>query len=369
MKKEKDQAEKGKSSGYGGYGGYGQTKKAKKKVEKVVVEEKVSPFATSPLMVALSTLAVRTGPSHDTPLVATCVKILPGSLVRVGGSETLTFKEKLMTKPVNEMRMHIELDGDKAPLGWVTGVSRDEIETLKLAARGFPLMRATKTMAIREGTLTDSPKVGEVPKDSSIRVMETVMTEDGHEKARVSRDGIVANPVGWITTVAPAKAGEVKTGGEEQSLLIPTKALPIVFDLRVHTANSLMNVLSGSINMSAEVSSSKRRKEGDGLPVQVAGKRPKLGDQDGPTVSRHEIVDKPATVKMVFNCFNAAFAVTTQATHIVRIWPHPCHPPLPPHALTTRHLPVAPLATYFSPLATCLSPLATYLSPLTTHLS
>ena len=172
-----------------GYGGYGQPKKAKKKVEKVVVEEKVSPFATSPLMVALSTLAVRKGHTHDSPLVEGCHKILPGSLVRVGGQEELSFKEKLMTKPVIETRMHIELDGDKEPLGWVTGVSRDEIETLKLAARGFPLMKATKSMVIRETQEPDSSKVGEIHKDVSVRVMETVTMDDGAEKVRARMPG------------------------------------------------------------------------------------------------------------------------------------------------------------------------------------
>ena len=78
-------------------------------------------------MVAMSTLQVRQGPTHDSALVETCHKILPGSLVRVGAKEMLSFKEKLMTKPVNETRMHIELDGDQEPLGWVTGISRDEI--------------------------------------------------------------------------------------------------------------------------------------------------------------------------------------------------------------------------------------------------
>ena len=69
-------------------------------VEKVVVEETISPFAQSPLMVAMSTLQVRQGPTHDSALVETCHKILPGSLVRVGAKEMLSFKEKLMTKPV-----------------------------------------------------------------------------------------------------------------------------------------------------------------------------------------------------------------------------------------------------------------------------
>ena len=293
--------------GSSGYGGYGQAKKAKKKVEKVVVEEKISPFATSPLMVAQSVLVVRTGPSHDSPLVGANHKILPGSLVRVGGQEQISTKEKLMTKPIIEVRMHIELDGDQEPLGWVTGVTKEELDTLKLAARGFPLMKAVKTLAVRETAEADSAKVGEIHKDVNVRVMETVVTDDGHEKAMVSRDGQVAIGVGWVPLVLP---GHVKGEGEWQSL-VPTPLLPVTFDLRVHTAQSLMRVLKGS-GPPKEKNGSKRRKDGDGgLPFQVAGKRPKFGDQDGPTESRHKLVEEAASLKMVFNCFNAPFAVTS----------------------------------------------------------
>ena len=74
----------------------------------------------------------------------------------------LSFKEKLMTKPVTETRMHIELDGDQEPLGWVTGISRDEVETLKLASRGFPLMKTTKACVVctREEQRCKSPPRG-----------------------------------------------------------------------------------------------------------------------------------------------------------------------------------------------------------------
>ena len=58
----------------------------KKKVEKAVVEEKVSPFAQSPLMISQTTLVIRQGPAHDTPLVGANHKLLPGSLVGLVGS-------------------------------------------------------------------------------------------------------------------------------------------------------------------------------------------------------------------------------------------------------------------------------------------
>ena len=196
-------------------------------------------------MVAMSTLQVRQGPTHDSALVETCHKILPGSLVRVGAKEMLSFKEKLMTKPVNETRMHIELDGDQEPLGWVTGISRDEIETLKLASRGFPLMKTIKSCVVRESTGredgSEATKIGEVPKDTSVRIMETIVLADGTEKALISKDGVVASAYGWIVTKIPGKA----KGEEDQTLLVPATPLPISFNLAVHTANSLMRVLSG----------------------------------------------------------------------------------------------------------------------------
>ena len=70
-----------------------------------------------------------------------------------------------------------------------------------------------------------------------------------------------------------------------------------------------MRVLSGKAGKGTSII--KRRKDGEGLPSAVAGKRPKFGDQDGPTTSRHAVVTEPATLKMVFNCFNAPFAVTS----------------------------------------------------------
>ena len=151
----------------------------------------------------------------------------------------------------------------------------------------------------------EATKIGEVPKDTSVRIMETIVLSDGTEKALISKDGVVASAYGWIVTKIPGKA----KGEEDQNLLVPATPLPISFDLAVHTANSLMRVLSGKAGKGTSVI--KRRKDGEGLPSAVAGKRPKFGDQDGPTTSRHAVVTEPATLKMVFNCFNAPFAVTS----------------------------------------------------------
>ena len=62
-----------------------------------------------------------------------------------------------------------------------------------------------------------------------MRVMETVVTEDGHEKALVSRDGNVAQPVGWINMVL---AGKNKGEADSESL-VTAQLLEVTFDLKV----------------------------------------------------------------------------------------------------------------------------------------
>ena len=57
-------------------------------------------------------------------------------------------------------RCTTEIDA-RCALLQVTGVTRDEMETLKLAARGFPLMRAVKSLPVRETQEHDSVKVGD----------------------------------------------------------------------------------------------------------------------------------------------------------------------------------------------------------------
>ena len=46
--------------------------------------------------------------------------------------------------------MLVALDGDVEALGWVTGLTKDLVENLKLAAAGFPLMKVTRTLVCRE---------------------------------------------------------------------------------------------------------------------------------------------------------------------------------------------------------------------------
>ena len=81
--------------------------------------------------------------------------------------------------------MRIRLDGDSEPLGWVTGVAKDETENVRLAAMGFPLMRVLRSLPVRDGKELEALRVGEVPANSLVRVMDTHVMEDKTEKVAV----------------------------------------------------------------------------------------------------------------------------------------------------------------------------------------
>ena len=159
--------------------GYGQAKKPKKKVEKKVVEEKVSAFAQAPLMVAVAPLHARTEADHDAPLVGANHRIAVGSLMRVGETRVVSFKEKLSSRMATEQKALVELDGDTEALGWVTSITKDENENIKLATMGLPLMRATRLLPVRDSTESDANRVGEVREGEGVRVLETFTSPDG----------------------------------------------------------------------------------------------------------------------------------------------------------------------------------------------
>ena len=252
--------------------------------------------------------------------------------------------------------LSIQLDGDGVAFGWVTGISFNGDENLQLAAMGFPLMVAVRRLPIRKGKEQEAQRVGDLQRDELVRVMETCVAQDGQEKVSicslralparapiafeqrqnralparapiafeqrqsdmtlaawqvlVSREGQIAKPVGWVTkstsvkrTAEEADATD-EIGGSES--IAPKLELTVTFDLRIHTAQSLIRVLSGKTN---EVV--RRFKAGAAvLPSQKAEKRPSVKPEDGPEKSRHRLVTQPATIKLAFNCFNAPFKVT-----------------------------------------------------------
>ena len=330
---------------------YGQqaTKKAKKEKKKEEVQVEVNPFAGSPLMIAMSPLIARKGASLDSVVIEENSRVGQGSLVRVAQTEELKDSSKM--KPQVEHRMLIALDGDLEALGWVrrrgahstpsaqmlesraparhvprcpppplhaaptpprpvcaravqvTGISKDETENLKPAARGFPLMKVSRNLAAKESQENDAKKVEDIPKDTMVRVMEEIVSSDGKEMALVARDAPVCKNIGWVV---------IFKEGMEFRTLLPAPVLKISFDLKVHTAMALSQALKYKGESTA--APRKKRNEGD-LPFQGAGKRPTTKPEDGPGASRHKLVEGDASLVMVFNCHNAAFEVTNWTGH------------------------------------------------------
>ena len=287
-------------------GGGKEKKSKKKKTGKEASEiELAHPFADKPVHVAIGVMVARETEAMDSAVVgggekATKAeggksKVLVGSLCRV--IETVTVKDGVK-------RMLIALEGDSEPLGWVTGLTKDGQENLKLAAAAYPLMRVVKNMACREGKDPTSRKLEQVAKDTLVRVIESVTMPDGSEKACIAKDADAVEMIGWITVKEAVMEEAVK------DVLVPAPRLSITFDMKAHTASSLSIALELKRSGLGGTVVRKRGWNNGGLPFQIAGRRPTYKPDDG-APSRHTIVDTPATLVLCFNCFNAAFEVTS----------------------------------------------------------
>jgi hypothetical protein len=140
--------------------------------------------------------------------------------------------------------------------------------------------------------------------------MRSVLTSRLHSVSRpqvlVSRDGAVCKALGWVV-----KKPLAKQDTEDAETMAPARDLVISFDLKEHTARALSRVLREKPREQF-----RRPKGGEAaLPMQVAGKRPTLKPEAFAEKSRHLLVTKPATVKLCFNCHNAAFEVTNWTGH------------------------------------------------------
>ena len=287
-------------------GGGKEKKSKKKKAGKEASEvELAHPFADKPVHVAIGVMVARETEAMDSAVVGggekasktegAKSKVLVGSLCRV--VETVTVKDGVK-------RMLIALEGDSEPLGWVTGLTKDGQENLKLAAAAYPLMRVVKNMACREGKDPTSRKLEPVAKDMLVRVIESVTMPDGAEKACVAKDADAVEMIGWITV----KEAAMEEAGKEA--LVPAPRLSITFDMKAHTASSLSIALELKRSGLGGTVVRKRGWNNGGLPFQIAGRRPTYKPDDG-APSRHTIIDTPATLVLCFNCFNAAFEVTS----------------------------------------------------------
>ena len=262
--------------------------KKKKKKEEVVVEEVKDPFADAPMMIAMTQLKATKEADLKSSPVGT--KVMVGSLMRVAETKKLDDSTE---------RMFIALDGDSEALGWVTGITSDLVENLRLAAAGFPLEKSTRTLICREGKDNASKKLDDIPKETMLRIIERATMSDGTEKALVARDGAVAETLGWVTVSKP---------GKDESTLVPIKPLELSFDLKVHTSEALVAALN---RRKATGGGVQRRNKKDGaMPFQPAGRRPpNRVDQDTP--SRHRLVEERASLVMMLNCHGAAFEITS----------------------------------------------------------
>ena len=169
-------------------------------------------------------------------------------------------------------------------------------------------MKAVRPLVCREAKETSSKKLDEIPKNTLVRLLEEITTEDGTVRAKLGKDGDANNVVdlGWITKSKP---------GDEELKLDAPPVLKETFDLKAHTAKSLTKALKTKMAGLAKAAQGgprkKKRGEGDdpgGLPFVPAGHKPAVRDESAP--SRHEIITEPAQMRLMFNCFGAAFEVT-----------------------------------------------------------
>jgi len=259
----------------------------RKKGKKVEEEQKedVNPFSTAPMMISMVPLVARKDENPASPTVGQ--KIGVGCLMRVLEEKTLD----------STKRMFIALDGDTEALGWVTGLTKDGIENLKYASATYELKKASRTINCRDGPDNTSKKLDDIPKDALVRVLEEKVGADGKMWAWLAKgDSQVKEPIGWIQVSKEHK-------GVEVSMLDSITPLKLEFDLRVHTAKSLSRALGKKVEKVLT------KKHTSALPFMVAGRRP-LSRSDEGTPSRHRLIEKPATLLLMFNSHNAAFEVT-----------------------------------------------------------
>ena len=279
------------------------TKGEKKKKAAAEPEPEADPFASLPMYIARIMLGVRKGWEVESETVKDSrgfdVKFGTDSLCRVVETHDII---QGITKTLTR-RMKVVLDGDAEPSGWVTGLTRDGTENLKLAAAGFPLRRTVKPLVCREEMGTESKKLDEVPKHILVRVLEEVPMPDGVVRAKLGKGtSVVIEEIGWVTSFKP---------GDDDPKLEPPPILASTFDLKGHTATFLSKALKTKQAKLKQPASAARRKHGEGgLPWQPVGRHPAVRSPDDGTPSRHANVAEPATMQLMFNCHGAAFEIT-----------------------------------------------------------
>lgn len=275
----------------------------KKKKVAAEPEPEADPYAALMMFIARTTLVVRQEQAKDSAHVQDAsgadVKIAPSSLMRVIETHDII---QGITKTLTR-RMKVILDGDQAPIGWVTGLTADGVDNLRPASAGYVLKRVCKPLVCREAKETDSKKLEEVPRHAMVRVLAEATMADGSVRAKLGKDTVHVEEIGWVTVSKPGAEGEAN------NLEAPPQ-LASTFDLKAHTARSLAKALKRREASSQEGGQRRKRKGDSGLPFQPAGRHPATHSPDDGLPSRHEMIREPAQMALMFNMAGAAFEVT-----------------------------------------------------------
>jgi hypothetical protein len=280
---------------------YSQKKGEKKKKEEKAVEVEEDPLGDLPLMISTTLLQVRIGKEADSPKVEGDLSKLPaGALMRVLEEYEFTVG---ITKQLTK-RTKVQLDGDSEPAGWVTALTPDGVECLRISNASFKVMRAAKVLVCREGKDNNSKKVDDIPRGRLLRVLETFTREDGSVRACVGKDGAMKDVIGWITLSkldAPEEVNLEEVPNERAS-----------FDLKKHTADACARALKRKIVGIAASALLKKGRSADktALPFMERGRKPSTRSPDDGKPSRHALVTQQCELRLLINCCDAAFKVT-----------------------------------------------------------
>ena len=252
-----------------------------------VVPTVLEVFQGSPMMVVMQNVVARVEPRLGAPSIGLNPAVQTGSLVRVGQTEAL--------KDGKVMKL-IQLDGDDGALGWISGEENNQ-QMLQPTTMGCPLMRVLKKIVVKEREDDRSKKVAGLSSGLLVRQLErTVNPTDGTEKALLANDSIVSEVIGW------AFVTNREMGFSTLEQVAPFKPS---FNMRVHTSTYLRSALDRLLEPKIKAAKASTAAP---LPSQLAGRRPPPRSDDT-TPSRHKLVTEPAELRLMFNCFNAAFEV------------------------------------------------------------
>lgn len=112
---------------------------------------------------------------------------------------------EMRAQPDGSKRACIALEGADQPHGWLTAVTKDGVENLRLVIHE---VSATKPPLVRSAAETTSEKVGELAIGTRVHVIETRTMPDGSKRACIilqqpqQQQPQQQQPYGWVTSVS-----------------------------------------------------------------------------------------------------------------------------------------------------------------------